>query len=115
MLVRENELLCLSTARYARVTRMHIFLKTSVARHAWFCHRDVLRTWLGAAADFPGIVLHPDGPRVEGFLFISDSLSAHWPMLDEFEDGYDRVEVNVTTPDGKQVNAWIYQLQPRTA
>jgi gamma-glutamylcyclotransferase (GGCT)/AIG2-like uncharacterized protein YtfP len=54
------------------------------------------RGW-GAAADFPGIVLHPDGPRVEGYLFISDNLSAHWQMLDEFEDGYDRVEVTVTT------------------
>ena len=72
------------------------------------------RGW-GAAADFPGIVLHPNGPRVEGYLFISDSLAAHWPMLDEFEDGYDRVEVTVTTAEGKQVQAWIYQLQPHSA
>ncbi|MCR6469165.1 gamma-glutamylcyclotransferase [Enterobacter sp. HG048] len=71
------------------------------------------RGW-GAAADFPGIVLHPDGPRVEGYLFISDNLAAHWQMLDEFEDGYDRVEVTVTTLEGKQVKAWIYQLQPRS-
>jgi gamma-glutamylcyclotransferase (GGCT)/AIG2-like uncharacterized protein YtfP len=56
----------------------------------------------------------PDGPRVEGYLFISDNLSAHWQMLDEFEDGYDRVEVTVTTSEGKQVQAWIYQLQPRS-
>lgn len=35
-------------------------------------------------------------------------------MLDEFEDGYDRVEVTVTTLEGKQVQAWIYQLQPRS-
>ena len=72
------------------------------------------RGW-GAAADFPGIVLHPDGPRVEGYLFISDNLAAHWQMLDEFEDGYDRVEATVTTLEGKQVKAWIYQLQPRSA
>jgi gamma-glutamylcyclotransferase (GGCT)/AIG2-like uncharacterized protein YtfP len=34
-------------------------------------------------------------------------------MLDEFEEGYDRVSVEVTTDDGQQVSAWIYQLQPR--
>ncbi|WP_395276332.1 gamma-glutamylcyclotransferase family protein [Enterobacter chengduensis] len=72
------------------------------------------RGW-DAAAEFPGVVLHPDGPRVEGYLFISDSLAAHWDMLDEFEDGYDRVEVTVTSLEGKQVQAWIYQLQPQSA
>jgi gamma-glutamylcyclotransferase (GGCT)/AIG2-like uncharacterized protein YtfP len=34
-------------------------------------------------------------------------------MLDDFEEGYDRVPVEVTTDDGQQVSAWIYQLQPR--
>jgi len=67
----------------------------------------------GAAADFPGLVLDPAGPQVNGYLFISDKLTLHWPMLDEFEDGYDRVEVNVTTLEGEQVTAWVYQLQPR--
>ncbi|MBM7342129.1 gamma-glutamylcyclotransferase family protein [Pantoea coffeiphila] len=71
------------------------------------------RGW-GAAADFPGIVLHSDGAQVNGYLFLSDNLQAHWPMLDEFEDGYDRVKVEVTTVDGLQVSAWIYQLQPRS-
>ncbi|WP_437889612.1 gamma-glutamylcyclotransferase family protein [Phytobacter sp. V91] len=70
------------------------------------------RGW-GAAADFPGIVLDERGPQVHGYLFISASLAAHWPMLDEFEDGYDRVEVTVTTQDGQQLRAWIYQLQPQ--
>lgn len=70
------------------------------------------RGW-GAAADFPGIVLDKNGPRVAGYLFLSDQLDVHWPMLDEFEDGYDRVEVDVTTSQGQQVTAWVYQLQPR--
>lgn len=70
------------------------------------------RGW-GAAADFPGIVLQENGPRVPGYLFISEKLEPHWPMLDEFEDGYDRVEVDVTTSNGEQVTAWIYQLQPQ--
>jgi gamma-glutamylcyclotransferase (GGCT)/AIG2-like uncharacterized protein YtfP len=34
-------------------------------------------------------------------------------MLDEFEDGYDRVEVDVTTSNGELITAWIYQLQPQ--
>ncbi|SMG24636.1 gamma-glutamylcyclotransferase family protein [Cedecea neteri] len=70
------------------------------------------RGW-GAAADFPGIVLDKNGPEVHGYLFLSQNLSEHWPMLDEFEDGYDRVEVEVTTPDGRTVTAWIYELQPQ--
>ncbi|PWC11085.1 hypothetical protein B4923_14400 [Brenneria roseae subsp. americana] len=71
------------------------------------------RGW-GAAADFPGIVLDKNGPLVHGYVFLSDKLEAHWPMLDEFEDGYDRVEVEVTTADGRHLTAWIYQLQPQT-
>ena len=71
------------------------------------------RGW-GAAADFPGIVLHKNGPQVQGYRFTSDNLEAHWPMLDEFEDGYDRVEVDVITTNGEQLSAWIYQLQPQT-
>jgi gamma-glutamylcyclotransferase (GGCT)/AIG2-like uncharacterized protein YtfP len=59
-------------------------------------------------------VLQKNGPQVQGYLFISDNLEAHWPMLDEFEDGYDRVEVDVITTNGEQVSAWIYQLQPQT-
>ncbi|WP_343463654.1 gamma-glutamylcyclotransferase family protein [Pantoea sp.] len=69
------------------------------------------RGW-GAAADFPGIVLDSHGDRVSGYLFYSDHLQAHWPMLDEFEAGYDRVDVTVTTAEGSQVTAWIYELQP---
>jgi gamma-glutamylcyclotransferase (GGCT)/AIG2-like uncharacterized protein YtfP len=49
-----------------------------------------------------------------GYLFTSDNLEAHWPMLDAFEDGYDRVEVDVITTNGEQLSAWIYQLQPQT-
>jgi len=67
----------------------------------------------GAAAEFPGIVLDKDGSRVDGYLFVSANLAAHWQMLDEFEEGYDRIQVEVTTLDGKHVTAWIYQLQPQ--
>lgn len=70
------------------------------------------RGW-GAAADFPGIVLDKHAGTVAGSLFFSPNLTSHWPMLDEFEDGYDRVDVEVTTLDGRKITAWIYQLQPR--
>ncbi len=72
-----------------------------------------LRARLGRSRRFPGIVLDAHGPRVNGYLFLSDRLAAHWPMLDDFEEGYDRVPVEVTTDDGQQISAWIYQLQPR--
>jgi gamma-glutamylcyclotransferase (GGCT)/AIG2-like uncharacterized protein YtfP len=71
------------------------------------------RGW-GEAADFPGIVLNSDGPAVTGYLFSSTHLGSHWPMLDEFEAGYDRVNVNVTLADGQAISAWVYQLQPQT-
>ena len=66
-----------------------------------------------AAGAQPPISLDAHGPRVNGYLFLSDRLAAHWPMLDDFEEGYDRVPVEVTTDDGQQISAWIYQLQPR--
>ncbi|SYD81976.1 AIG2 family protein [Klebsiella pneumoniae] len=69
------------------------------------------RGW-GAAADFPGIVLDAHGPRVNGYLFLSDRLAAHWPMLDDFEEGYDRVPVEVTTDDGQQISAGFISFSP---
>ena len=72
------------------------------------------RGW-GAAADFPGIVLDENGAQVHGYLFLSPHLTAHWLMLDEFEDGYDRVKVVVTTEEGEQLTAWVYQLQPKAS
>lgn len=70
------------------------------------------RGW-GAAADFPGIVLDEQAPAVQGYLFISGKLQAHWQQLDEFEEGYDRVPVEVTRDDGEKITAWVYQLQPQ--
>ena len=66
----------------------------------------------GAATGFPGVILDAAGARIDGWLLISDRLADHWPMLDEFEDGYDRILTEVTTHDNRKVSAWIYQLQP---
>ena len=80
------------------------YVKGTFYAHGW-----------GAAADFPGIVLDEHGARVDGYLFVSNNLETHWAMPDEFEEGYDRVEVSVTTVEGRQVTSWIYQLQPQAA
>ena len=42
---------------------------------------------VSAAADFPGIVLDAHGPRVNGYLFLSDRLAAHQRMLTTLRKG----------------------------
>ncbi len=59
-----------------------------------------------------GIVLDAHGPRVNGYLFLSDRLARTGPCWTTLR-GYDRVPVEVTTDDGQQISARIYQLQPR--
>lgn len=66
----------------------------------------------GAAMGYPGLVLDPEGPEVAVLIFQSPDLPAHWSRLDAFEgEGYRRVTVSVSTPDGA-VDAWIYELAP---
>ena len=65
----------------------------------------------GAAVGFPAIQLDAKGSPVHGYVFQSTSLAQHWPMLDEFEAGYERVPVTVNTEKGDLVTAWIYQIQ----
>lgn len=66
----------------------------------------------GAALGFPAIELDEGGDAVAGYIFHSPRLAQHWPMLDAFEEGYDRVPVTVNAEDGSQIAAWIYQIQP---
>jgi gamma-glutamylcyclotransferase (GGCT)/AIG2-like uncharacterized protein YtfP len=55
----------------------------------------------GAKLGFPALVLDPDGPPVEVFVFESEALIDHWHRLDAFEGpGYRRVTVDVSTPEG---------------
>ena len=72
------------------------------------------KAW-GLAAEYPGLVLDAQGDAVQGYLFHSDQLAAHWPELDEFEAGYDRVSVTALTKTGEPVTAWVYQVQPLTS
>ncbi len=65
----------------------------------------------GAAMGYPGIVLDPAGAAVEGFVFSSGHLPAHWARLDAFEgEGYDRVLAPVQLGNGTTVDACIYVL-----
>ncbi len=66
----------------------------------------------GASHGCPGIVLEADGPEVNGFLFSSAALPAHWPELDRFEgEEYVRVVTNVLLESGETVTAEIYVLK----
>ena len=66
----------------------------------------------GADLGYPGIVLDENGMEVEGHVFESSNLSAHWVRLDEFEgDAYKRVLTEVRLEDGERVEAFIYEIQ----
>ncbi|REL32160.1 gamma-glutamylcyclotransferase family protein [Thalassotalea euphylliae] len=72
----------------------------------------------GAAMGYPGIVLAQEqlssvnqAEQVQGQLFTSEDLPAHWQRLDEFEgDGYQRVVAQVRLASGEYVPAYIYTL-----
>lgn len=66
----------------------------------------------GSEFGYPGIDLNEHGRVVEGFLFISETLSDHWTALDKFEgDAYERVLAKVKIKDGNIVDAYIYILR----
>lgn len=65
----------------------------------------------GAAQGFPGMVPDENGQIIEGLIFASDELAAHWSRLDEFEGpGYQRVPIRATLADATTVEAQIYAL-----
>ena len=64
----------------------------------------------GAALGFPGLILDEDAEPIPVQVFLSPDLPEHWPRLDAFEgDGYRRVVVQVSTPQG-MLDACIYVL-----
>ena len=66
----------------------------------------------GAAVGYPGIVLDERGGEVQGFIFSSEALAAHWTRLDAFEgDGYERVVTLAELGDGTVVEAYVYALK----
>ncbi len=66
----------------------------------------------GATMGYPAIALGDYGDEVEGFLFSSDKLSAHWSRLDEFEgEAYERVLAVARLRDNSTVDAYVYALK----
>ena len=66
----------------------------------------------GATMGYPAIVLDKNGAKVEGFLFSSDNIAAHWHELDEFEgEAYERIVSKVKLNDKTIVDAYIYVLK----
>jgi gamma-glutamylcyclotransferase (GGCT)/AIG2-like uncharacterized protein YtfP len=64
----------------------------------------------GAKLGYPAIILEPDGPSIEVFVFESQALVDHWQRLDAFEGpGYRRRPVDVST-DERVLTASIYAL-----
>ena len=65
----------------------------------------------GAAVGYPGIVLSETDDHVQGFVFQSTDLPAHWARLDEFEgEGYVRVLATARLESGTTVDAYVYAL-----
>lgn len=66
----------------------------------------------GATLGYPAIILDESAEPVEGYVFTSAALAAHWPELDEFEgDAYARVATSVTLDDNTTVEAFVYVLR----
>jgi len=66
----------------------------------------------GAEAGYPALVLDPAGERIDGFLFTSDNLDAHWRALDAFEGAeYERLATQVTLTVGGTADAFVYSLR----
>ncbi len=66
----------------------------------------------GAAMGYPGIQLHENGNKVEGYVFISDNLEENWTVLDDFEGSeYERILTTVTLENDQVMQAYIYVLR----
>ena len=69
----------------------------------------------GAELGFPGLMLSPDGPTVDGYIFSSEQLNTLWNSLDKFEGSeYQRVLTEVTLENGQIQLAYVYALNPNT-
>ena len=73
---------------------------------------QLVKAGWGAAMGFPGLVITPDGDRIDGHVFESPNLPEHWASLDEFEGAeYQRVLTSVTLDSGDVVQAYVYALR----
>ena len=67
----------------------------------------------GVHKGHPGLIPDSSGPAVQGLVFISDDLTAHWARLDAFEgEDYKRVGILATLSNGGTIKAQIYSVLP---
>lgn len=66
----------------------------------------------GADLGCPGLRLDDKGSQIQGFLFTSSQIQAHWNNLDRFEGkGYKRILTTVTLKNQNTVAAFVYVLK----
>ena len=89
----------------------HVLADLSGTWQAAHVRGTVHRVTWGPAAGYLGLVLDANGGVVQGQLFTSDELPAHWQRLDAFEgEGYARAPVQATLENGSMVTAFTYVL-----
>ena len=65
----------------------------------------------GKTGGYPAIKLDPAGPRIDGYVFSSEHLDAHWTYLDDFEgDAYERRRVDAVLDAGETIRAFVYTI-----
>ena len=70
------------------------------------------RNGVGPTFGYPALELDPRGDPVDGLIFHSEELAAHWGALDAFEgDAYERVATVVERADGSTVEAFVYRIR----
>lgn len=66
----------------------------------------------GLTGGAPGVRFHDDAGLVDGLLFSSNQLAAHWPRIDAFEgEEYRRMTVRVTLEGGEALEAQVYAVR----
>lgn len=69
----------------------------------------------GVHSGHPGLVPDESGEPVNGLIFTSDDLPAHWDRLDKFEGvDYRRVPIMATLESGNKVKTQIYSVLPKS-
>lgn len=65
----------------------------------------------GPTAGYPVVDVEHPVASIDGLLFTSKALPAHWSALDDFEgEGYRRIKTRVTLLDKSRLEAFIYAL-----
>lgn len=105
----EMRLATYGTLAPGRANEDQLSMLTGEWSEGWVFGRLLEEGW-GAEHGCPGIVLDPDGSRVDVHIFTSCDLPDHWARLDAFEgEGYRRARVTVHSNSG-ELEADIYEL-----